>query len=165
MYALLIVQQLLSRPHEGNSLRGEDDGLGQLAESYQLIRGSVFRGRELQLVHQAQVVVARDIVDHLRRLVRVRGLAIEYLRIVDLRVLDSAYDTELNRLLIAFRLSGGETGLCSLEHASFQGIPQVIAKYGHVIQFRGIYLDRPLVFRQRGIAGGPALAVDEDGRI
>ena len=32
---------------------------------------------------------------------------------------DSAYDTELNRLLVTFRLSGGETGLCSLEHASF----------------------------------------------
>ena len=76
MYAFLIVQQLLSCPHEGYSLRGEDDGLGQLAESYQLIRGSVFRGRELQLIHQTKIIVARDIVDHLRRLVRIRRFAI-----------------------------------------------------------------------------------------
>jgi len=119
---------------------------------------------------------------------------------------DSAYNTELNRLLVTFRLSGGETGLCSFDLMGIHDVETMnevkaeLAKLDPSIFVYGegwtaspaCVVSNTLPFKASrrsslntatsfsfgaftlialwssgsgGIAGGPALAVYEDGRI
>lgn len=131
--ALLVAEGFFACPDEWYALRGQDEGLGELAEAHDLVVTDAWYAGT-QTVYEAHVVVAADVTDVLGGLRRPGGLAVVDFGHVDFGVRDSAYEAELDALFVSG--AGGKVGwLAVVGEWAAEGIAHFVGKgsdVGHV---------------------------------
>ena len=129
MYPLLIAHHFLAGINKGYALRSEHRRLRQLVQPGQFF-GSNTGKAGFQPVHQTHIIVTRHIADHLRGLFRPRSFTVIHLSVVDLRMLDSADNTEFNAFFPS-RQSGKECSLMIIVERAAQCVAHLVGERGN----------------------------------
>ena len=99
VHTFLVAQHLFASIDERHALGGEDEGLSQEVETYNLVGGDAWDAC-FQAVYETHIVVAAYVSYHLCRRVCPCSLRVVHLVEVYLRMVDATSDTKLYALLV-----------------------------------------------------------------
>ena len=155
---LLVAEDFFARIDERSSLGKQDDGLPECCSFKNGI--DIFSAHiGFQTVSEAHIAVATDVADVLPRLDCPRLITIIDKTVINLRMIDSTYEAELDALFIA-RNSNEECALAIVIEGTSDSITHLIAEGGNARHRRDIGLKRLSLRRKLASSCSPTFSVN-----
>ena len=163
VYSLLVTHHFLTGINKRYTLGSEYGCLRQFVKLCQFY-GSNTRNTCFQPIHQAHIIMAGNIADHLCRLFRPRSLTIIHRVIIYLRMPDGSYNTKLYTLLSS-RQSGKESTLMIVIERTAQSITHFVRESSNTRHLISIGFHCQRIFRHLWSRCRPSFTIYKYSRI
>ena len=157
VHTLLVAQHLFASIDERHALGGEDEGLSQEVETYNLVGGDA-RDACFQAVYEAHIVVAAYVSYHLRRRICPCSLRVVHLVEVYLRMVDATSDTKLYALLVVGN-GAKDARLMVVAERTTNAIAHIVAESSYAVKLLDIGFRSQFLCRISTLSCAPSLTI------